>query len=83
MNECEDDNGGCEGTCVNTLTSYECRCDDDGYSLGSDGLSCEGKEMILFRYYVLFSELISLFVPPCVLWCTLLFMHILTVLLPL
>ena len=41
-NECEVDNGGCEGTCANTLTSFECRC-EEGYTLASDGHSCEGK----------------------------------------
>ena len=42
VNECEDNNGGCEGTCINTFQSYECEC-ADGYALGSDGHSCEGR----------------------------------------
>ena len=42
VNECESDNGGCEGKCVDTLTLYECHC-SDGYSLGSNGFDCEGK----------------------------------------
>ena len=51
MNECEDDNGGCEGTCINTVTSYECQC-GDGYVLASDGFSCEGK----YKCIPLFTE---------------------------
>ena len=41
VNECEDNNGGCEGTCVNTPMSFECHC-GDGYSLAADGRNCEG-----------------------------------------
>ena len=41
VNECDSDNGGCEGTCMDTITSFECQC-DSGYILASDGLSCEG-----------------------------------------
>ena len=49
MNECDDNNGGCEGTCVNTVTSYECQC-SGGYILASDGFSCEGKDSIIQLY---------------------------------
>ncbi|ELU05576.1 hypothetical protein CAPTEDRAFT_195741 [Capitella teleta] len=38
-NECFDDRGGCEHQCINTLGSYECRC-NTGYSLSPDGKSC-------------------------------------------
>ena len=41
VNECDFDNGGCESTCMDTITSYECQC-DSGYFLASNGLSCEG-----------------------------------------
>ena len=40
-NECEVDNGGCEYTCTDTVTSFECSC-PDGYSLDQDGLTCSG-----------------------------------------
>ena len=41
VNECEADNGGCEGTCVDAVTSFQCQC-SNGYSLATDGLACEG-----------------------------------------
>ena len=39
--ECEDNNGGCSDTCVNTGGSYHCQC-PTGYELDDDGLKCEG-----------------------------------------
>ena len=41
-NECLGELGGCEDQCVNTLGSYECRC-NAGYSLAPDGRSCQCK----------------------------------------
>ena len=40
-NECLTDNGGCEGTCSNTYTSYVCSC-RGGLQLTDDRHSCEG-----------------------------------------
>ena len=42
VNECEIDNGGCAHTCVDTLLSFSCHC-NEGYKLGEDGLHCNGK----------------------------------------
>ena len=42
VNECHTLNGGCDGTCHNSLGSFSCTC-DTGYTLGSDGTSCIGK----------------------------------------
>ena len=38
-NECLDNNGGCQGTCHNTIGSYVCNC-SHGKVLASDGHSC-------------------------------------------
>ena len=40
-NECDTSNGGCAHSCVNTIGSYYCEC-NDGYELASDGKSCNG-----------------------------------------
>ena len=42
-NECFDDKGNCEHQCINTLGSYECKC-NAGYSLSADGKTCQGKK---------------------------------------
>ncbi len=42
INECADSNGGCEGSCCNTIGSFYCRC-PDGMKLGADGKSCQGE----------------------------------------
>lgn len=43
IDECSDNNGGCAHTCSNSDGSFSCGC-EAGYSLGSDGLACEGKD---------------------------------------
>ena len=55
VNECESDNGGCEGKCVDTLTLYECHC-SDGYSLASDGFGCEGKYIVPTHHTLIYSS---------------------------
>ena len=42
VNECEDNNGGCEDTCQNVQGSYRCGC-REGFRLGSNQHECEGK----------------------------------------
>lgn len=42
VNECDQDNGGCEQNCDNTFGSYKCSC-KDGYTLELDGVGCAGK----------------------------------------
>ena len=41
-NECGNNDGGCNQTCVNTVGSYNCEC-DEGYNLNSDEHGCDGK----------------------------------------
>ncbi|KAI4878960.1 hypothetical protein NFI96_004800, partial [Prochilodus magdalenae] len=40
VNECENSNGGCEGTCCNTIGSFYCKC-PEGSTLGADGKTCQ------------------------------------------
>ena len=40
--ECAISNGGCDHVCVNSNGTYHCEC-LDGYTLGSDNLSCIGE----------------------------------------
>ena len=44
VNECTDNNGGCEHICVNNEGSYSCSC-KNGYSLNINGRNCSGKNM--------------------------------------
>uniref|UniRef100_A0A3B5MBK2 Uncharacterized protein n=1 Tax=Xiphophorus couchianus TaxID=32473 RepID=A0A3B5MBK2_9TELE len=39
VNECEVDEGGCEGYCCNTIGSYYCKC-PEGSKVGPDGKAC-------------------------------------------
>ncbi|PWA20179.1 hypothetical protein CCH79_00003680 [Gambusia affinis] len=39
INECEVDEGGCEGYCCNTIGSYYCKC-PEGSKVGPDGKAC-------------------------------------------
>ena len=41
-NECLTNNGGCAQICNNTFGSFTCSC-NTGYSLSTDGRSCESK----------------------------------------
>lgn len=40
VNECEDNNGFCDGTCTNQDGSYSCSC-PQGYQLGRNGRECD------------------------------------------
>ncbi|XP_078621276.1 uncharacterized protein LOC144887750 [Branchiostoma floridae x Branchiostoma japonicum] len=40
INECETNNGGCAQICTNTIGSFQCSC-QDGFSLSSDGFTCD------------------------------------------
>ena len=41
INECLENNAGCDHTCVNTVGSYYCQCGDD-HELHVDNHTCEG-----------------------------------------
>lgn len=43
INECENDNGGCDQLCINTVGSRACSC-KAGFTLKNDGISCEGNK---------------------------------------
>ena len=49
INECLENNAGCDHTCVNTPGSYYCQCGDE-HELQDDMHSCQGN-----YYYVCFS----------------------------
>ncbi|XP_071829747.1 tolloid-like protein 1 isoform X2 [Apostichopus japonicus] len=40
IDECADNDGGCEHACINTVGSYRCEC-NPGFTLMRDGLGCE------------------------------------------
>ena len=42
MNECMDNNGGCDQVCTDTQDSFTCSC-STGFTLDSDGRSCNGE----------------------------------------
>ena len=42
VNECDDDNGGCDQLCNNTLGSFSCGC-AEGYLLNGDSINCDGE----------------------------------------
>ena len=42
IDECADNNGGCNQTCTNSIGSYQCSC-QDGYMLNEDGYNCAGE----------------------------------------
>ena len=42
VNECDNNNGGCADTCVNTAGSFFCQC-PVGYRLQNDSTTCVGR----------------------------------------
>ena len=46
INECTNNNGGCQQNCVNTAGSYHCSC-PAGYRLHSDKRRCIGRHLII------------------------------------
>ena len=50
INECSQNNGGCEHICRNTAGSYYCRC-NKGYALNADQRTCRGKNQLQQHIY--------------------------------
>ena len=44
INECENNNGGCDHNCSNLIGSFECSC-REGYELDEDKLTCNGEPL--------------------------------------
>ena len=42
VDECQTNNGGCDQTCINTDSSFECSC-GEGFMLAANNLDCEGR----------------------------------------
>ena len=56
INECANQNGGCEQNCQNNIGSYSCSC-LTGYLTDKNGHNCTG----LYRQRILYFKLIFLF----------------------
>ncbi len=50
INECAENNGGCNGECVNTVGSYKCSC-LDGYKKDVVTSKCIGNIFTLIFYF--------------------------------
>ena len=50
VNECGENKGGCDHTCLNEEGGHICEC-LQGYQLMSDGVSCQGKYSISHLVY--------------------------------
>ena len=58
INECVDDNGGCEDICTNTIGSFYCSC-EEGFELTRD-VFCSGNCQLSLLLIVTKSDKISL-----------------------
>ena len=47
VDECQNSTHDCNQHCINTIGSYECSCDNEGFVLSEDGHSCLGKLIIV------------------------------------
>ena len=57
VDECLENNGGCDQSCVNKPGTFECKC-KDGYTLAADAKTCEGIHYIQFSLLNLLNNLI-------------------------
>ena len=57
IDECLDNNGGCNHDCVNTVGSYECSC-WKGYFLSDDARTCVGMNCTRFLEINILSHII-------------------------
>ena len=46
IDECADENGGCEDICINTYGAFYCYCENYGYVVHENGKNCTGKTLI-------------------------------------
>ena len=49
VDECGEGMHRCQQVCQNTIGSHTCDC-NDGFMLGTDGRSCNGKRFLLPKY---------------------------------
>ena len=59
VDECKNENGGCEHHCQNLPGDHQCFC-SDGYTINTDNKTCEGK---YYFSYVLISHLVLIIIP--------------------
>ena len=50
IDECANENAGCNHLCINEYGSYHCQC-RDGYTLALDAHSCFGKAITNFALF--------------------------------
>lgn len=56
IDECQANNGGCQGECINHDGSFSCRCTSTGFSLAADGKTCVCKCADIKEEFVLFNH---------------------------
>ena len=61
LNECLERFTGCEQLCNNTDGSYQCGC-REGYTLNTDGMTCDGRPICLYTCFELLSQIIPLII---------------------
>lgn len=71
VDECQDNNGGCQHICVNTMGSYECQC-KEGFFLSDNQHTCihrseGGPKIVCVCVYVSRSVALILLFHLCVL----------------
>lgn len=45
VNECRENNGGCDTFCINTADAFYCEC-NEGFQVAADGLGCAGENRL-------------------------------------
>lgn len=53
MDECVDNNGGCEDVCINMFGVFYCYCENEGYVVYDNRKNCIGKKycykLVMYR----------------------------------
>lgn len=67
VNECEELNGGCQQTCVNTRGSHHCEC-SEGFRMHADGRTCIGKYLaeVFITFVVTILKVLPLLPTHCI-----------------